>query len=278
MEKEVQEVLKTVKKSSKLRLQEREYEVLAELERWGLLGLGQLESLFFRQGSWTRERVRLLFNEYDREAYDRYGYKRLFRLEKTRYIRRFYHWFGSDGHYYWGYGLTRLGKAELDQARLSQRLGLRRDWSNRVVLDYIRLNGVGLALAKVLGLNVTSRHQLACESRAAGLTEVQVQSRIPDLRIEGKIPLPVMVGMNLNWTREQRRWKADESRLLLYLTSDVTQREVLWRARDAGAHQVYVGDLREFQEKLGETILTNPDKTTATLDQLIGRSGQSTEA
>ena len=70
-----------------LSLMDRDYEVLAALEKWGVLGMGQLDGLFFRKGIPPEERTRLLFNEVRRSDYWLGAYKRLGRLQDEGYIR-----------------------------------------------------------------------------------------------------------------------------------------------------------------------------------------------
>jgi hypothetical protein len=266
--------LKTVKKYRKVRLQSREYEVLSELDKWGLLGLAQLEGLLFRTGAEMKERIGLFFNDYDEGTFDRYSYKRLLLLEKAGCIERFFKRFKGWKDLQWAYGLTRRGKTVLEQARTSRgKLDFRRTWSNNLVFDYILMNGAGLVLAKILRLKVTSRHQLAREMRPQGLSEVQIQSRIPDLRIEGKWPLSMMVRIGGSWVAHSRRWLGRDIHLWLYLTPELATEPVLWRARAVGARHVYVAGLKDFRENLGGTVFRNCRDRTATLDQLTGDPG-----
>ncbi len=100
----------------------------------------------------------------------------------------------------WAYGLTRLGKVELDETRGARGiLDFRRAWSGSNISDYVRTNGAGLAPAKVLPLKVKPRHQLACASRAEGLRESQVQSRIPGRLIESARPLAMIARPRGDW-------------------------------------------------------------------------------
>ena len=142
----------------------------------------------------------------------------------------------------------------------------------RVVPDYIRVNGVGLALAKILRLKVKSRHQLACASRDTDTNEARLQSRIPDLMIAQKEPLVLRVGFSWNWPRERTLWQLWGRYPMLYLTSRLEKQEVLWRAKGGYGGQVFAGELDDFREKLGETAFTDMGHRTTTLNQMIVRS------
>ena len=68
-------------------LGERDYEILGAIEKWGILGLGQLEGLVFKKGAGGDERTKLFFNEAGREIYTKACYKRLSDLEAGGYVR-----------------------------------------------------------------------------------------------------------------------------------------------------------------------------------------------
>ena len=74
--------------SGNFRLEERDIQVLLALEKWGVLGLGQLDGMLFRRLAEPEERVRLFFNELEREDYWQGAYKRLRQLEIRGLIRK----------------------------------------------------------------------------------------------------------------------------------------------------------------------------------------------
>lgn len=64
-------------KAARVNLRERDFEILSALEKWGVLGLAQLDGLAFKKASPAEERARLFFNEMDRKMYALACYKRL---------------------------------------------------------------------------------------------------------------------------------------------------------------------------------------------------------
>ncbi|MBI5624344.1 MAG: helix-turn-helix transcriptional regulator [Elusimicrobia bacterium] len=177
---------KALLKAPKIRLKDREWMVLSALGRWGILGLGQLDGLVFRECA-NEEKLRLFFNEYDRISFDHYAYKRLRRLEKAGLVQGH-----SKGQSVEGprrlYSLTRLGRGALVEARRSAG-SLRRSWSSEAAWHHVRLNAVGLVLERILGMKVAGRHELAALNRGMGLSEAQIRKSIPDLLIGERTPL-----------------------------------------------------------------------------------------
>ena len=254
------------RKMSKVRLKEREYEVLLELDKWGVLGIGQLEGMLFWKGSDTAERVRLLFNEYGRDAYDRYGYKRLVKLEGAGYVRII-----TERGQERIYTLSRQGKTALNEVRMSGKADMRRTWADGIVHAYVRWNGVGVTLARLLGAGVRSRHQLATAARAKGLHEAQIQSRIPDLMIDGPVPMAMLVRRYIDWEKESKRWLSGERCFWLYLASSELWRDaVVHHAKSEGADDVFAAEESEFRERLGDTVCVSP-KGWMTLSKLIAQ-------
>ena len=72
-----------------MKLQERDFEVLAALERWGVMGLGQIDGMLFHKEVSAEEQARLYFNGVRREDYWGRAYKRLSGLEKSGLVRVF---------------------------------------------------------------------------------------------------------------------------------------------------------------------------------------------
>jgi hypothetical protein len=155
---------------------------------------------------------------------------------------------------------------------------MRRTWADGVVHAYVHWNGVGVTLAKLLGVGVRSRHQLATAARAKGLHEAQIQSRIPDLMIDAPIPLAMRVRGFLYWEEESKRWFSEEKCLWLYLTSSDSWRDgVVYRAKAERVDHVFAAEESEFRERLGDTVCVSP-KGWMTLNQLIAQPAVTPEA
>ena len=227
--------------------------------------MAQLEGMSFWTGPDTGKRVRLLFNEYGREAYDGYCYKRLAKLEKAGYVQRV----GKD--FCRIYGLSRKGKAALNAVQMSGGTDPRRSWAWASVRQYLDSNAIGLIMVKLLGVGVQSRHQLATQARAKGLHEAQINQRIPDLMIDGPVPMAMMVSGPIDWEKESKRWRSGERCFWLYLTSSELWRDAVVRhAKSAGADDVFAAEEAEFRERLGDTVCVSP-KGWMTLSKLIAQ-------
>ena len=138
-----------------MQLQERDFEVLAALERWGVMGLGQVDGLLFHKDVSEEERARLYFNEVRREDYWGRAYKRLSGLEKSGFVRvrRFpYSWpvyqLTTQGFEF----VKRHGRPVFETP--SQGL------SDRLVRHEVAVAGVGMVLTGVLRLKVQTARQI----------------------------------------------------------------------------------------------------------------------
>lgn len=72
-----------------MELTKRDVGILEALEKWGVMGLGQVDGFLFRTEIPEVERVRLFFNELKREDHWGGAYKRLRALVNAGLIRTF---------------------------------------------------------------------------------------------------------------------------------------------------------------------------------------------
>jgi hypothetical protein len=138
-----------------MKLQERDFEVLAALERWGVMGLGQVDGILFHKEVSGEERARLFFNEVRREDYWGRAYKRLSGLEKLGLVRikRF--------PYSWPvYMLTARGFEFLKRHGRPTFETPSQGVSDRLVRHEVAVVGVGLVLTRALGLKVMTARQI----------------------------------------------------------------------------------------------------------------------
>jgi hypothetical protein len=163
-----------------MKLQERDFAVLAALERWGVMGLGQLDGMLFHKEVIAEERARLFFNEVRREDYWGRAYKRLSGLEKLGLVRvrRFpYSW---PVYMLTGQGfelLQRRGKTRFDAPKQGV--------SDRLVRHEVAVVGVGLVLTQVLGCPVnTARETWGWMSKQYGRDNQKARLTMPDLLTE----------------------------------------------------------------------------------------------
>ena len=235
---------------------ERDYQIMGAIEKWGILGLGQLEGLVFKKEAGNDERTKLFFNEAGREIYTRACYKRLSDLEAGGYVR---------SQFYLNhrklYTLTEGGHEALivaDQARLK---GFRRSMSEALIDHEIKVNGVGLVLTEILGLRVAVERQLA-EFNAGRALDRKGQEAWPDLWIMSapNQSNPRAIEVELTQKSEQRykeifyRYSSivGYGGLVLYLTGWPRGPETLCRLiRKWDQPFIYVTSLEQFRAERG---------------------------
>lgn len=137
-----------------MKLQDRDFEVLAALERWGVMGLGQVDGLLFHKEVTGEERARLFFNDIRREDYWGRAYKRLSGLEKAGLVRV------QRSDYTWPmYHLTGRG-FELVKRRGGTRFETPSQGISARLLRHETLTvGVGLVLTEMLGHKVSTARE-----------------------------------------------------------------------------------------------------------------------
>lgn len=249
-------------------LGERDLEILEALEKWGVLGLAQLDGLAFKKQAPEQERIRLLFNETDRKMYTLAAYKRLRDLELAGYIK---------GHFYLNhpkvFTLTERGHKTLLQERRARVQGFKRGISESLLTHELTVNGVGLILSQLLCLKVRSEFELATQWAQKDRRKSPTRYVTPDIWIMPGSVLPedpVTVEIELTQKAEARYKKLWEhyvrvlpyGTLVLYLTSwpggvkcilELTSKY----GAQGGGYLVYVASLQSFQETGGRCIFTN---------------------
>lgn len=234
-------------------LGERDYEIMGAIEKWGILGLGQLEGLVFRKEVGSDERTRLFFNEAGREIYTKACYKRLSDLEAGGYVR---------SHYYLNhrklYTLSEGGHEALIAAGKAKLPGFRRSMSEALINHEIKVNGVGLVLTQLLGLRVATERQLV-EWNTKGARAPKGQESFPDLWIVDK-EHPKAIEVELT-QKSELRYKEIFYRYsgmigyggaVLYLTGWPRGPETLWKIiKKHERIYIHVASLQEFRDRRG---------------------------
>lgn len=236
----------------RVQLGERDYEILAAIEKWGILGLAQLEGLVFKKSEVAEDRIRLFFNEAGREIYTRACYKRLADLEAAGYVRsQFYlnhrklYTLSQDGHE----ALMAAGRARL--------LGYRRGMSEALISHEIAVNGVGFILSEFLKLAVATERQL--DAHYYGGKKEKGREQLPDLWIvDGKQSKAVEVELV---QKSEHRYKEifyrysnmiEYGGAVLYLSGIPRGTEMLWKlAKKWDKPYIYVASLQRFRETGG---------------------------
>jgi hypothetical protein len=258
----IERKLKLKGKKKRAELQERDRELLKELEVWGVLGLGQIDGLVFHKELGEVERCRLFFNEYGEVLYRLSGYKRLQDLKKSGHV---------EAHFYRDFPMvftmTSRGHRALKAAKMARLPGFRRSVSGHLIEHEIMVNAVGLTLSRLHGLTVrTIRERTEWNSRG-GWSHTASRSKVPDLWISDPSE-PKAVEIELNKKAAQlypEIWdtykRALPSRaVVLYLTNWPSGPDFVHRqTARLGMEFIYVCDLAEFRRTAGRCAFTNCD-------------------
>ncbi|MDE2140824.1 MAG: hypothetical protein KGL74_10735 [Elusimicrobia bacterium] len=250
------------------RLQERDYELLAALEAWGVLGLGQIDGLVFHKDLPDAAKCERFFNRNGDDLYRLSGYKRLSDLKKSGYV---------EAHFYHGFPmvftLTNKGHGALKAVGRAQLPGFRRSVSPHLVEHEVLVNAVGLVLAEVLGLRVRTIRQRTAWSPRGGWSHNASRSKVPDLWIaDERQPKAVEVELNQKSTLLYPEiWEAYRERLpregaVLYLAG--WPRGVAFiqrRAARLGMEFIYACGLEDFAASCGRAPFLNCEGRTLRL-------------
>lgn len=237
-------------------LRERDLEVLAALEKWGVLGLAQMEGLVFRKQAPAEERIKLFHNEMDRRMYTLACYKRLRDLELAGYVR---------AHFYLNHpklvGLTERGHRLLLERGKAKILGFRRYMAEALLTHEIRVNAVGLIIQELLGIRVRPELERRIRSVDA-LAGKPARSVVADLWIrDDEHPKPIEVELT---QKSELRYKALWQRFIrtypygsqvLYLVGWPDGVECLLKLTrkfdQSGSYHIWVASLNDFRKSAG---------------------------
>lgn len=238
-----------------MELQERDFKVLGMIERWGVVGLGQVDGALFRKYAEPPERTRLFFNEMTREDYWGRAYKRLSGLEKLGLIR-----VQRPAHTWPVYLLTVKGHELLKRrgTAIFQRPVLK--ISDLSVQHEVAVVGVGLCFYEFLGRPVDTARQIWHRIRTKYPDGRDSRASMPDLlvQMDGFYHL-VEVELTPKYKERYNDIFRSHSRALhqqgriLYLTGWPSGPEFIKRATEASewGFPVNVATLAEFRENSG---------------------------
>jgi DNA-binding PadR family transcriptional regulator len=233
-------------------------EVLAALEKWGQMGLGQLDGLLFRKEVSSQERVRLFFNEIGRKDYWGGAYKRLRKLEldgliKARsYINERKIFFLTErGHK----ALRARGKAAMRHFRRN----LSRNW----LRHELTVTAVGLMISELGKMEVTTERERFELSRLESRAErADFASHTPDLWVaEGGFAKAIEVELEPKSKQRYKKLWMDYRVVLprtcqvLYVACWPTGRDWLLRlaAKSMDYSFVWAASLADFRKTLGRS-------------------------
>lgn len=228
--------------------------VLRALERWGVLGLSQLDGLLFQKDLREEERLEKFFNSSFRGEYRGASYKVLGRLEG---------WGLVAVHHYVNvprvYTLTGKGHGVLVKEGLAKLTAYRDSVADSLVKHELLVNGVGLAMSELLGLKVSTDFERHVLSRGSQKTSSSEEFPLPDLWVTDRTqPKAVEVERTQKSARRyEKLWDFYRNSLpgntvVLYVAAFPNgQRLLLSRARKLMADFIYVCGIDDFRASLG---------------------------
>ena len=228
--------------------------VMRALERWGILGLSQLDGLIFHKGLEARRRLDLFFGCKFEGEYRGAGYKVLGRLEKRGLAA--VHRFANVPRVY---TLTRKGHDVLLKAGLAKLEDYRDSVADSLVKHELLVNGIGLTISELLGLRVSTEFERQVLSRGAKKKYERGSFPLPDLWVSGDDqPKAIEVERTQKSAMRYRKlWSfyrgcLPKCAVVLYVTSFPNgPRLLLFQARKVSADFIYVCSLEDFQASLG---------------------------
>ena len=228
--------------------------VLLALEKWGILGLGQMDGILGWKELEPRKRIELFFNALPRNGYRGTTYKAMIRVEEAGWVTpKLYTNLPRL------YTLAGRGYKKLKAAGLTSRDGFYWTVAESLVRHELIVSGVGLVMSEVLGLRVSTETERYLASdlkkKSFGLRDVEFS----DLWIEDPVqPKAVEVERTQkSRTRYKKLWQdyrkdLPANAVVIYVVCfpGGVNRLLHW-ARAMQADHVYFCDLEGFKSSLG---------------------------
>lgn len=229
-------------------------EIFSGLEKWGILGLGQIKGCLSNKGLTDQKRTELFFNSTEHKDWKGTAYKTMLRLEKGGYVR---------GHSYTNlprvYTLTGKGHAELRKNSMNRQPGFYGNVAETLVRHELLVTGVGLVLSELRGLEVTTeteRYLISDTSaetmrkQGLGLSDLWIADRRQPKAVEIERTQKSAARYAELWS--DYRKKLPPSGVVLYIACFTGGEKILLRrAEKLRADHVYVCGLDRFRESLG---------------------------
>jgi len=240
-----------VTKRTKLGLSERDIQILSGLEKWGVLGVGQINGLVLKTEGGEEEKGRLFFNETERKDYWTRAYKRIEQLRQAGYLKA--------EHEPKVYLLTGKGHEALKERGRARATNFRTGISPHLVGHEVAVAAVGLTIEKAFGHEARPVRERVAVTR--GGWKPGARRGIPDLWMSGPVAKAIEVEMHAKGQLEYREiWDAYRLRLrgkgvVLYLTAmPEGERTITKWAAKFGADFVYACDLGRFKDAFGRAV------------------------
>jgi len=260
------------RKGMTLKLTQRELKVLTGLEKWGIMGLGQIYGLAVETDVDIENRVERFFNVTQRRDYGRWFTKRLSGLCELGLI---------EEHFFLNYRkvftLTEAGHKKLQSLGLSSLMTLRSAVSEDYLNHELMVGAVGLVLQEIHGLTVRTERERDKSYRLGGRGPAP-EKAVSDLWVAGARPKAIEVELTQkSESRYKEIWDAYRLRLpegaaVLYLTAWPSGVPcILKHAREQRAEFIFVCGLREFRNTCGRAVFSASNGRTMVLAERGGR-------
>lgn len=238
-----------------MKIQERDKEILLGLEKWGVMGLGQVSGLFFKREAMRQERERLFLEKIERRDYWTAAYKRLGMLEKAGLIRKVYYRTAFGRRQVWF--LSAAGHGYLKRQKLARLGSYKRTLGITKLHRHRWVVGIGLALS-ALGWKVKSARELDETGWFTRQKNARDRPQLPDLWIDTGTRSAAVYASLIpwrNWEPLEAGWRMFQARFpgvrILHVRAAAYQLEPLVRhARSLGFPLVGVGSGIEFERDL----------------------------
>lgn len=238
-----------------IQLTARDFKMLAALEKWIVLGIGQLVGLGLCETLGEVELIERFFNKMEREDYKLGVFNRVHALEAQGYI---------NGHLFLrqpkAYTLTERGYNVLRDEPVENRPEIRDFVSEALIRHELKVSGVGLLLTEVLGLPAERQHPKAVWTHTGGRRRLVVEGA-SDLWIDSPEPKAIEVELTQKAKRryeeifESYRRRLTRGGAVLYLTGWPGGAAIILKnARERRAPFVYACGLDEFRQAGGRAV------------------------
>ena len=245
------------RKRMTLKVTQRELKVLTGLEKWGILGLGQIYGLAVETDVDIENRVERFFNETRRRDYGRWFTKRLSGLYGLGLLQE--HFFLN---YRKVFTLTEAGHKKLQSLGLSSVMTLRSAVSEDYLNHELMVSAVGLVLQEIHGLAIRTERERDKSYRLGGRGPA-AEKAVSDLWVAAARPKAIEVELTQkSESRYKEIWDAYRLRLpegatVLYLTAWPSGVPcILKHAREQRAEFIFACGLREFRNACGRSTFT----------------------
>lgn len=238
-----------------VQLTPRDMKMLAAVDTWGVMGIGQMFGLGLAQSLSETETIERFFNKMERDDYELGLAKRLHALEVADFLQS--HQFQRQPK---AYTLTFKGRAAISDEPTSSRPDPRASVSEAMIRHDLKVSAVGLVLTHFLGLPARREHPQVVWTSTNGRRHLTLEGAA-DLWIDTPAPRAVEVELTQKSRRryeeifDSYRRRLGAGGAVLYLTGwPQGSAMILRNARDFRAPFVFACALDDFRRMAGRCV------------------------